>query len=177
MTIKSKQLFIIIGDDKTGKTTLQKYLIEKICNYDYDRLPTNLEFDITHPEIKRKYKKISFGNRSFQEKIGDYISVENYFEKFFKSSDIAFISSHLMIKDIEEMINQGKMRFYNVTGIFWTNSIKYNKKRNGEISLLNWDERLVIENPIATSDNQIEKQLNDITENIVTFLANRTSIS
>ena len=61
MTIKSRHLFILIGDDRTGKTTLQKLLIEKICGQTYERLPTNLRFDISHPEIKRKYQNISFG--------------------------------------------------------------------------------------------------------------------
>lgn len=41
MSIKSKLLFILIGDDKHGKTTLQKYLIEKICEVGwYEKLPT-----------------------------------------------------------------------------------------------------------------------------------------
>jgi hypothetical protein len=174
MMIKSKQLFILIGDDRTGKTTLQKNLIEKICKTSYDRLPTNLEFEIKHPEIKRKYKKISFANRSYQEKREDYISVENFFDFFFKSSDIAFISSHLSIKDIEEMIKNGHMKFYNVTGIFWSNSIANNQSQNSKISLLSWDERLIIQNPLSDDNTQIEKQLNDIAENIVTLLANRT---
>jgi len=44
MTRRSNQLFIIIGNGNSGKTTLQKILIEKICGQVYDRLPTNLNF-------------------------------------------------------------------------------------------------------------------------------------
>ncbi len=44
MTIRSNQLFIIIGNGNSGKTTLQKILMEKICGQVYDRLPTNLNF-------------------------------------------------------------------------------------------------------------------------------------
>lgn len=62
MTIKSKILFIFLGNDSSGKTTIQKLLIEKICGFTYERLPTNIRFDITHPEIKRKYQNISFAN-------------------------------------------------------------------------------------------------------------------
>ena|ERR1035437_479020 len=174
MSIKSKQLFILIGDDRTGKTTLQKLLIEKICGHGYTRLPTNLPFAIIHPEIKRKYQNISFGNRSYQEKIVDYISVDNYFQNHFQAADIAFTSSHLSVSDIQQMINNGHIRFYNVTGIFWTNSISNSQNGNSQISLLNWDERLIIENPTSEDNNIIEKQLNSIADNIVFFIANRT---
>lgn len=177
MTIKSKQLFIIIGDDKTGKTTLQKLLIDRVCGYGYDRLPANKMFDITHPEIKRKYQNISFGNRSYQEKIADYVSVDNYFQNHFQQADIAFISSHLIQADIQQMIENGRKCFYNVVGIFWTNSIENNPTANSQISLLDWNERLVITNPNSGNADQIQKQLDLIADNIVAFLINRTSIS
>ena len=177
MAIKSKQLFILIGDVKTGKTTLQKLLIEKFCGQVYAKLPTNLIFDISHLEIKRKYQHISFGNRSYQEKKADYISVDNYFTNHFKSADIAFISSHLVQDDIQEMIGNAHKRFYNVTGIFWTNSISNNQNSNSQISSLNWDERLIIENPTSEDNNTIEKQLNEIADSLVFFIANRTHVS
>lgn len=147
MAVRTKLLFILIGDDMTGKTSFQKYLIQKLCiNHYYEKLETNRRFDITHPEIKRKYRNISFGNRSFQEKIGEYKTVENYFNSFFRDADIAIISSHLVKGHVEEMIAHGKGLFFNVNGIFWTNSIDKDKFKNSEISQLNWDERLIIEN-------------------------------
>lgn len=177
MTIKSKMLFILIGDDRTGKTNLQKILIRKICNQGYDKLPTNLKFDITHPEIKRKYQSISFGNRSYQEKLDEYGTVDDYFDKYFKPADICFISSHLIENDIKQMIINGKMRYYNVIGIFWSNSIESNPKANAQISALNWDERHYIENPINPDENIVKKQLDLIASNIVHLLVNRTNIS
>lgn len=177
MTIKSKQLFILIGDDKTGKTTLQKLLIEKICNHHYTRLPTNLEFAILHPEIKRKYKTISFANRSYQEKRSEYGTVEEYFENHFKPCDISIISSHLIPDEVLEMIRNGKKRFYNVTGVFFSNSIDADLETNSQIAVLEWDEKLLIENMTIEDEELIEKQLNDIADNFVTLLANRTSIS
>lgn len=177
MTIKSKQLFIILGDDKTGKTTLQKNLIDQLCGFGYDRLPVNRRFDITHPEIKRKYQNISFGNRSYQEKIGDYISVDNYFQNHFQQADIAFVSSHLVLSDVQQMISNGRNLFYNVNGIFWTNSIESNKALNSQISLLEWNERFVITNPFSDNEQVIQRQLEQIANNIVSLLINRTSIS
>jgi len=111
MTIRSNQLFIIIGNGNSGKTTLQKILMEKICGQVYDRLPTNLNFKIIHPEIKRKYRTISFGNRSYQEKVGDYGIVDEYFENHFNPADISIISTHLNIDNISEMIRNGHQRF------------------------------------------------------------------
>jgi hypothetical protein len=178
MPIKAKLLFILLGDDRTGKTTLQKLLIDKICNEQhYERLHTNKIFNIIHPEIKRKYKTIFFANRSYQEKLTDYKTVDNYFHSFFKQADIAFISSHLVEDDIKLMIDNGRSLFYNVIGVFWTNSIENNGIVNSQIGILNWNERLVVENTQTDNAAQIEIQLNEIADNIVVFLANRTSCS
>lgn len=177
MTIKSKQLFIIIGDDKTGKTTLQKLLIKRLCGFGYDRLPVNKQFDISHPEIKRKYQSIFFSNRSYQEKISEYKTVDNYFQKFFQSADIAFVSSHLVLQDIQKMIVNGRNMFYNINGIFWTNSIENNRATNAEISSLDWNERFVIINQYSDDDDVIQRQIDQIADSIVALLINRTSVS
>ena len=176
MTIKSKMIFVLIGDDKTGKTTLQKLLIEKISNHFYDRLPVNLVFPITHPEIKRKYRTVSFANRSYQEKRDEYGTVEEYFTNHFKDADIAFVSSHLNENQINLIIKHSHARFFNAFGVFFSNSIHFNQTVNSAISLLNWDERLLIENPLVDSE-RFFSQLDLIAENIVDFIINRTSIS
>jgi hypothetical protein len=177
MTIKSKTLFVLLGDDRTGKTTLQKLLIEKICLHSYDRLPVNLIFPIKHPEIKRKYLDISFGNRSYQEKSDEYGTVDEYFNNHFRDADIAFISSHLNPDHAEQIIQNGHARFFNVVGVFFSNSIHFNLLANSRISSLNWDERLIIDNPINENQNVISNQLNLIADNIVIFIANRASVS
>lgn len=177
MAIKSKQLFILIGDDKTGKTILQKLLARKIADWPNKKMDTNLVFPILHPEIKRKYRNISFGNRSYQEKIGTYVSIENYFKNYFADADIAFISSHLVVKDAEEMIREGKKRFFNVNGVFFSNSIENDPDTNGLIAQLIWDERLHVDNPTVQGDEKVNQQLEKIAENIVTFISNRTSVS
>lgn len=177
MIIKRKMLFILIGNDSTGKTTLQKMLIEKLCGIKYETLKTNLAFDIKHPEIKRKYNKISFGNRSFQEKKTTYQTVDEYFEHHFNEQKIAIISSHLNKSDLSEMLKNGKRMYYNVTGVFFTNSIEQDPPTNRKISELNWDERLVIENPTSENKEVILKQLDKIADNIVIQLVNKTNAS
>ncbi|VDH04621.1 hypothetical protein [Bergeyella zoohelcum] len=177
MLIKTKLLFILIGNDKTGKTILQKKLLEKLTGEARERLDTNLGFDIKHSEIKRKYQNVSFGNRSYQEKKKSYGNkVSQYFEKYFKDCDISFISSHLIKNDIEEMIEEGKKRFFNVNAIFFSNSIELNKDDNSDISSLNWDEKFIIHNP-NVDKQQLDKQLDRIAESIVDLLINRTKIS
>lgn len=176
MIIVKKMLFVLIGNDRTGKTTLQKLLIKKVCGIDYTKLKTNLAFDINHPEIKRKYNKISFGNRSYQEKKNVYNTVNEYFEKHFNDQEIAFISSHLNESDLNEILINGKRRFYNVIGVFFTNSINQNTVSNRDISELNWDERLVIENPISNDENVINEQLEKIADSIVFQIVNKTNV-
>ena len=177
MIIKKKMLFVLIGNDRTGKTTLQKLLIKRLCGIDYKQLKTNLAFDIIHPEIKRKYNKISFGNRSYQEKIGVYKTVNGYFENHFNEQKIAFISSHLNETDLGEMLKNGKRMFYNVTGVFFTNSINQDTNSNRNISELNWDERLVIENPVSDNNEIITEQLEKIADNIVFQIVNKTNVA
>lgn len=177
MPLKSKMLFILIGDDRTGKTTLQKLIIERLCGFRYTTLKVNLGFDITHPEIKRKYLKASFGNRSYQEKQHIYKSIDEYFSDHFNPADIAFISSHLNPSDVEQMIRNSKEQFYNVTGVFFSNSIDTNRILNAQISVLNWDERLVIENDIVEDDDAIAMQLITAADSFIYFLVNRTDIS
>jgi len=182
--IKSKLLFVLLGNNETGKTTLQKLLIGKICEKHYENLPRNKNFDILHPEIKRKYKTIFFSNRSPQEdrENKDYKDIDTYFEKCFIDCDIAFIPSHIdsnSQKDILSIMKNARQRFYNVIGVFFSNSIGENEK----IARYIWDERLFLENPLIEEKNSekkktdIIKQLEKIAENFVTFIANRTSIS
>ena len=175
--IIGKFLFILIGNDKTGKTTLQKKLVDKLCWHKYSRLPTNRAFEVKHPDIKNKYKEISFGSRSYQEKTREYKSVENYFTKYFYPADIAFLSSHLNARDIDQMIEEGKKRYYNVYGIFWSNSIADDEETNSQIALLPWNEIFYIGNPNRKNKKDIEHQLDLIADSIVQLLERRTSIS
>lgn len=173
-------LIILIGNDQSGKTTIQKKLARKLTDAPVGRLDINKPFMITHPEIKRKYNKVSFGNRSYQEVKDRFSSVDEYFKNGFNEQKISFISSHLNEPDIEEMIVQGKRLFFNVYGVFLTNSIQENdwsKQVNKSISELHWDERLVIENPILEDHSTLDDQLDKIADSIVAYLVNQTGVN
>lgn len=75
------------------------------------------------------------------------------------------------------MISNGRNLFYNVNGIFWTNSITNNGVANAQISSLDWNERFVITNPHSDNEQVIQRQLGQIADSIVALLINRTSNS
>jgi hypothetical protein len=153
-----KTAFILIGDDRTGKTNFQKYLILYLCGIDkFSKLNTNLVHPINHPESPRKLKTLFTMNRSVQEKMDEYKDIENYFNHYFKNADICILSSHShdnCIDDIRQMIGILNSKYYNVEAVFFTNHLNSSTE---EISRLNWDKRNIIENPI---DNENwEKQI------------------
>jgi GTPase SAR1 family protein len=131
MSIRSKWLIVLIGNDKTGKTTLQKKLIRLLSDDNRDiRLDCNLSFKITHPYLIRKLRDFSVGNRSIQEKLDVYESVPDFFKNHFKEADLCFISSHLSPADTKKIIFEGRQRYYNVCGVFFSNSIDGNARVN-----------------------------------------------
>ena len=173
MNLKNKKCFILIGNDRTGKTTFQKHLIRKIALADYGkRLDCNLDFSILNPDMQKRYESIFFINRSYQEKKEEYKSVHEYFEKYFKDTDICVLSSHLVVADVAEMINEAKARFYNVAGVFFSNSIEAEKNLNSEISKLDWNKRIVLENPLVESggEDEISWQIEKMAEYFTNYL-------
>ena len=114
-----------------------------------------------------------------------YISVDDYFKNpdHFKPADIAILSSHLDSNDIDEIISCSKQRFYNIFGVFFSNSIKWNDSINSQISNLNWDERLILDNEPVEENNEedrkiiIDRRLEEAADSLVTFIINRTNIS
>jgi hypothetical protein len=153
-----KTAYILIGDDKTGKTTFQKHLIWHLCGVDkFTKLNTNLIHQIIHSESPRKLKTLFTINRSIQEKMGEYISVERYFTDYFKDADICILSSHShdsCIHEISKMIEILKGKYYNVEAVFFTNHLN---PATEMISKLNWDGRNIIENP--TNNENWESQI------------------
>ena len=144
-----KTAYILIGDDRTGKTTFQKYLILYLCAKEkVNRLDTNLVHEINHPESPRKLKTLFTINRSIQEKMGDYKTIKNYFDKYFQNADICILSSHThgkSINDINEMIERLNARYYNAEAVFFTNQMD---SSTSEIAKLKWNSINIIENPV-----------------------------
>jgi len=154
-----KTAYILIGDDRTGKTTFQKYLILHLCGVDkFTKLNTNLIHEIIHPESPQKLNTLFTINRSIQEKMSEYKSVDQYFNNYFKNADICILSSHShgnCIHEISNMIEILNGKYYNVEAVFFTNHLN---SATYEISKLNWSGRNLIENPINYEnwESQIE---------------------
>ncbi len=157
--MQTRWLYILIGNANTGKTALQKGIIWHLCGLDYARLDRNLIFDVTHPDAPRRLATLFTANRSFQEKIIEYKTVKDYFTNNFKEASVAIISSHsFSVRDeIDEMIQEGKRRFYNVAGVFSSNAIDDQVRENS--STLNWDERVYLDNPSAESAQKIRENI------------------
>lgn len=156
--MQKKTAYILIGDDKTGKTTFQKYLILHLCSSQKVRLDTNLIHNINHLESPKKLKTLFTINRSIQEKMGEYKTIENYFNNYFKDADICVLSSHShdkCIDDIREMICHLNKKYYNVEAVFFTNCLNSSTEK---ISKLNWNSRNIIDNLENKEgwENQIE---------------------
>lgn len=155
----SNWAFILIGDNNTGKTSFQRFLVEALCDEHYNRLPRNIVKQINHPRAPRKLSTLFTANRSYQEKQTEYKSVENYFSSFFKDSDICILSSHShghSIQHVQKMMEELAARAYNVAGVFWSNDFGTDAKN---ISALPWQERLWVENPVLEVEEEIALQI------------------
>ncbi|MCY4397228.1 MAG: hypothetical protein OXC10_19055 [Rhodospirillaceae bacterium] len=111
-------------------------------------------------------------NRSYQE-IPKYGDVGNFFRNHFKEADICILSSHAhnpAIDDLKEMIRELRRRAYNVAAVFFSNG--YNADA-AEISLLDWDERLWLDNPLVKSDAAIQTQIERLAKEFVQLLVAR----
>ena len=156
----TKWAYVLVGNDRTGKTTFQKMILEHITGSYIDPLHCNLVFDLAAMRSgSRNTHNISLMSRSYQEQKKEYVSIGNFFASFFKDADIAILSSHLYQQDIKEMIHELKKRFFNVAGVFFENSIAKDSEKNSEIALLEWDERNFIMNPITESKNIYKQYL------------------
>ena len=169
--------YILVGDNDTGKTTFQKYLVSHLCGQQpYQRLPSNLHKDIKHARVPRGISTLSTMGRSFQENIEKYRDIENFFANHFETADICVLSSHARgraIDHVREMIRQLKLRAYNVAGVFFSN--RYNNP-TAEISLLHWDERLWLENQPADSDDLIERRIARLAHEFAQMLIARAAL-
>ena len=170
----SSWAYILIGDNDTGKTSFQRNLVAELCNEHYERLPRNVVKTISHPRAPRKLATIFTCNRSYQEKLDEYQSVENYFENFFKDADICFLSSHThgdSYEHAEKMIQQLQLRCYNVAGIFWSNGFDADAQ---QISSLPWQERLWIDNPLLENQSEVPAQLKHVAREFAELLIERS---
>ena len=157
----SKWAYILIGDDRTDKTTFQKHLIWDLCGIDrMTKLNTNLVHQITHRDAPRKIKTLFTINRSVQERMGDYKSVDNYFNSHFKNADIVILSSHTGgtndLAEIQQMIDELKKRYYNVNSVFFSNHLN---PRTEQVAQMDWHEKIMINND--WNEDRWERQIEE----------------
>jgi len=166
--------YILIGDDGVGKTTFQKNVILNLCNVDRSRrLDVNLIHEITRRDMPRGLKNIFTMNRSIQEKMDVYQSVDRFFDHHFSSEDICILSSHASggsYDDVERMIYRLKHEGYNVSGVFLSNGWTGDAQR---IATLPWHETLWINNPHLEHKDQIDARLADLADRFCDNLVRR----
>lgn len=176
----SRWVYILVGDDKTGKTTFQKEVLEILCSEHRDKLNCNVIFPISYPHAKSKLENLFLMSRSYKEKedLGDYTSISDYFNNHFikgSSSDVIILSSRLNNSHLQSIIEECHKRIYNVAGIFFSNS--YDVTINHNLSLLNWDERLWFDNPeVDKNSDKWEEQIHNIAVEFVKMIVNRADI-
>lgn len=156
----SSWAYVLIGDNNTGKTSFQRYLVEALCGIKYKKLPRNVVKAVTHPRAPKKLQTLLTANRSYQEKLKEYKSVENYLSRFVKDADIVVLSSHsngAALTEVQAMHRQLTLRAYNVAGVFWSNDFGTNASQIS--SDVAWQERLWIENPTLTNVNSVQEQI------------------
>jgi hypothetical protein len=127
--------------------------------------------------MPRGCAKLMSMNRSYQEKVTEYVDMDNYFQGHFKDADICIMSSHThdpSITHLGEMIRHLKLRCYNPKAVFFSNG--FNDKARA-ISLLDWEERLWIDNPVCQSEDEFLKQIWRRAEEFANLLIARASVS
>lgn len=155
----SRWLFVLIGQNDSGKTSFQKHLIEYLCDLTYTRLPRDTVFEVRHPRAPRNFATIACANRSYQEKRTDNGSVENYILRVVPEADVTVVASHAGpgdIPDVEEMLRFGRRRGYNMVAVFFENA---QSSTTSDIAELDWQERLLMRNPPVRESNGREEKI------------------
>ena len=170
----SKWAYLLIGNNDTGKTSLQRNVVEILCNERYERLRCNIVKPVVHPRAARPFKTLSVANRSYQEKRDEYGSVGNYFSRHFEDADVCLLSSHSDAASqvhIKQMRRELRARAYNICAVFWSNA---DQKDTRTISQLAWQERLWIDNPPLEDMDEITDQLKRLSQEFADMLIARS---
>jgi hypothetical protein len=166
------QALVFVGNDSTGKTTLQRHIISNLCDVDYERLPSNQEWEIVHPRVPKGIEMLSAMNRSYQEKKQTYGSISDFFQNHFAEADICLLSSHSIVADVSVMLEELHRRSYNVTGVFFENCFDGPEMN---ISGLNWDKRLWLENHILLDETEIAIQLGELGRKVSDWIVQQSA--
>lgn len=169
----SKWVYLLIGDDRTGKTTFQQELIRYLCNKDYtQKVKSDSIYVMNHPSVIKGFNNIYIAGRSYQELYSD---IKAYLDDvvFNSPADVYVLSSQLNKADIEYMIAESHRRFFNVGGVFWENSVNLNPAANKDIAMLDWDERFFVQNKQLDCEKYIVVQIQKLARNFARLMVER----
>jgi hypothetical protein len=172
----SRWIYILVGNNGTGKTTFQRRLVFHLCGQQIIRLDRNRLFEVTCPNSPRRFKSLFTMSRSYQENEEEYLSVRNYFVQCFRDADVCILSSWATvngattINDVKEMMQEGWRRTYNVGGVFFTNCATPNTE---DIAQLSWDERFLLDNPTTPDKSKQDVQLDCLARGFGELLVRR----
>ncbi len=167
--------YILIGNDRTGKTSFQRHLIEYLCGTPYDRLHCNKVNAINRQGGNRDLESLFTCNRSLQEKMTEYGSITNYFATVFKANDTCILSSHASQpaeEEIREIIHHLKREFYNVAGVFFSNAVTEHTRSIA--ANCPWTEILWIPNDPLEDEEKIQLQLKRLAEDFGNLILKRS---
>lgn len=146
--IMSKHIFMIIGSNNSGKTTVQKHILHILSGEWHNKLRSNQCHLV---RLTKKHEKIFVGNQCWQE-IRPRLKLDCWF-KLLKDNtvNLAFIPSRY--NDIDRMAQWFRSQEYpcHICGIFLEN----NPTKNDPIMTAPWlDEYWILENPKAHPRSQ-----------------------
>jgi len=163
--------YVLVSDDRTGKTTLQKEILLRLCGIDnFRRLDSNQEYRISNVLMPSSVKTLYLIGRSYDEQ---GVTASNHYSLSFHTSDIVFLSFHAKITNVPEIAKLFQLLradFYNVSGVFFQNCQTTAAR---EIARLNWDEVIWLNNPLLKNTDDAPSQLRDIGTRFSRFLVDR----
>jgi hypothetical protein len=166
----SRWVYLLIGDNNTGKTTFQRKLVEHLCSHSRKKLESNRSYEIS-PNFKTDgLKSIHILGRSFQEREATR-DIDRYFCTLFPHEDLSILSSHSIYNDIIRVIENCHNNFYNVCAIFFSNSAK---QYTGGITHIRFQDMLFLKNDPLDKKELIEEQLSTLAKEFSSLLIARS---
>ena len=172
----SNWIYILVADNNSGKTTFQKRLIYHLRGEEKSKLHSNHNRGVMWPKLSTVLPHIFFMGKSLQEN-SRFKNPANYFSKYFDTdAPVCVLSTHATgcKTDVEGMIYEAHKLVYNVCGVFFHNN--FDQEQYRELSALNWDKRLWIDNPITSGDSW-KKQIDSEALKFVEFLMARARVN
>ncbi len=179
--MRSHWAFVLLGQNNTGKSTLQRNLVNQLCGKHFKKLHSNRVHKITHPQLSTVVGDMFVMGRSIQEQ-ARFSCVRDYFERGgYQPADICILSSHSgsdNLSDVADFIKELRRDVFNVAGVFFENNT-YEDLRN--LSELAWDERIWLSNNHIANvrgpdDAKLKVRLQSISNRFQDFLIRRSAI-